>query len=123
MDEWAWQDSAQRAAEALGRALDADSAEDAVAALGDADSALEVALREAMAAAVIAGASMRRVAELTGLAPNSVPPRLARSKALSPYAGDGAITSQDIAVARYDAAGGRPPMTFTPRRKDRHDQS
>jgi hypothetical protein len=52
------------------------------------------------------------------MAPNSVPPRLARSKSLSPYADEGSITSQLIAVARYDAASGRPPMTFTPRRKD-----
>jgi hypothetical protein len=123
MDESGWQVSARHAGEAIERALRAADPAGAVAELSAANRALDEALAEAMAAAVITGTSMRRVAELTGLAPNSVPPRLARSKALSPYAGDGAITSQDIAVARYDAAGGRPPMTFKPRRKDRNDQS
>jgi hypothetical protein len=123
MDESGWHISARHACEAIERALRADEPTGAVAELSAANRALDEALAEAMAAAVITGTSMRRVAELTGLAPNSVPPRLARSKALSPYAGDGAITSQDIAVARYDAAGGRPPMTFKPRRKDRNDQS
>jgi hypothetical protein len=123
MDESGWHISARHAGEAIERALRADEPAGAVAELSAANRALDEALAEAMAAAVITGTSMRRVAELTGLAPNSVPPRLARSKALSPYAGDGAITSQDIAVARYDAAGGRPPMTFKPRRKDRNDQS
>lgn len=123
MDDNGWRDNAQLAAQGIDRALAASDPDAVVAGLSDAGKALDEALAEAMAAAVIAGSSMRRVAELTGLAPNSVPPRLARSRALSPYAGDGAITSQDIAVARYDAAGGRPPMTFKPRRKDRNDQS
>jgi hypothetical protein len=118
-----WQDSAQQAAQAIGRAVGADNPELVVAELSAANKALDHALREAMAAAVLDGTSMRRVAEITGIAPNSVPPRLARSKSLSPYADEGSITSQSIAVARYDAASGRPPMTFKPRRKDRNDKS
>ncbi len=118
-----WQDSAQQAAQAIDRAVGADNPERVVAELSAANKALDHALREAMAAAVLDGTSMRRVAEITGIAPNSVPPRLARSKSLSPYADEGSITSQGIAVARYDAASGRPPMTFKPRRKDRNDKS
>lgn len=125
MDEQGWRVSAGQAQDAIGRALDAGDAEDAVAELSAASRALEDATREAMAEAVLDGTSMRRVAEVAGLAPNSVPPRLARSKSLGPYADEGAVTAQGIAVARYDAAAraGRPPLRFTPRRKDRNDQS
>lgn len=110
---------------ALERACAASDAEGAVAELSTASRELEEALREAMASAVLDGASVRRVAEAAGLAPNSVPPRLARSKSLGPYADDGAVSAQGIAVARYEAAArsGRPPLKFTPRRKDSHDQS
>jgi hypothetical protein len=117
MQDTDWRDDAQRAGEAIGRALGSDAPEAVVAALSEAGRVLEESLREAMAAAVLSGTSMRRVAEITGLAPNSVPPRLARAKALQPYSAGG-ITAQDIAVARHDAASGRPPMTFTPRRED-----
>ena len=117
MDKDGWQDSAHQAGHAIDRALGADDPDAVVAELSAANTALGVALREAMAAAVLDGTSMRRVAEIAGMAPNSVPPRLARSKSLSPYADEGSITSQSIAVARYDAASGRPPMTFKPRRK------
>lgn len=118
MDENEWRDSAELAAQAIGRAVAADGPEQVVTELSAAYKALDDALREAMAAAVLDGTSMRRVAQITGMAPNSVPPRLARSKSLSPYAGPGGITSADIAVARYDADSGRPPMSFKPRRKD-----
>ncbi|MCC6497924.1 MAG: hypothetical protein IT193_16855 [Propionibacteriaceae bacterium] len=118
MDDNGWRESAQQAAGAIGRAVGADEPEQVVAELSAANKALEAALREAMAAAVLGGTSMRRVAEITGMAPNSVPPRLARSKSLSPYAGEGGITSADIAVARYEAASGRPPMSFKPRRRE-----
>ncbi|HRA76036.1 MAG TPA: hypothetical protein PLE12_07355 [Propionicimonas sp.] len=117
MDDTGWRDTAEHAGEAIERALGSDAPEAVVAALSEAGRALEEALREAMAAAVLSGLSMRRVAEITGLAPNSVPPRLARAKALQPYAAGG-ITAQDIAVARHDAASGRPPMTFKPRREE-----
>jgi lambda repressor-like predicted transcriptional regulator len=118
MDDNGWRDSAQQAGEAIDRALGAADPESVVAELSEAGRVLDEALREAMAASAIAGTSMRRLAEIAGMAPNSVPPRLARSKSLSPYADEGSITSQGIAVARYDAASGRPPMTFKPRRKD-----
>ena len=116
MDKDGWQDCAQQAKQAIDRALGAADPDSVVAELSAANAALGDALREAMAAAVLDGTSMRRVAEIAGMAPNSVPPRLARSKSLSPYADEGSITSQGIAVARYDAASGRPPMTFKPRR-------
>lgn len=123
MDDNGWRDSAQQAGKAIERALGATEPDAVVAELSEAGTALEDALREAMAASVLSGTSMRRLAEIAGMAPNSVPPRLARSKSLSPYADEGSITSQHIAVARYDAASGRPPMTFQPRKKDRNDQS
>lgn len=96
-----------------------------MAELSEAGRAVDDAVREAMAAAVLAGSSMRRVAEVAGLAPNSVPPRLARSRSLESFADAGTITAHGIAVARHQAAAGsgRPPMRFTPRRKDGNDQS
>ncbi|HQY98674.1 MAG TPA: hypothetical protein PKV13_02260 [Propionicimonas sp.] len=118
MDGNTWRESAQQASHAIGRAVVASAAEEVVAELSEAGRLLDDAQREAMAAAVLDGTSMRKVAEIAGLAPNSVPPRLARSKSLRPYAADGGITAADIAVARYDAAAGRPPMAFKPRRKD-----
>lgn len=126
MDDNGWRTSAEHATDAIGRALAAGDAEDVVAELSAAHRALEDATREAMAAAVLEGTSMRRVAEIAGLAPNSVPPRLARSKSLGRYADDGAVTAQGIAVARYEAAAeaGRPPLRFTPRRRETgHDES
>lgn len=118
MNDNGWRASATQAQQAIVAALGAADSAEAVAQLSRGSESLEEALREAMAAAVLAGMSMRRVAEITGMAPNSVPPRLARSKSLGPYAGDGNITAQSIAVARHEAASGRPAMTFTPRRKD-----
>jgi len=123
MDDDGWRESAQHAGQAIERALQAAEPDVVVAELSAAGSALDDALRDAMAASAIAGTSMRRLAEIAGMAPNSVPPRLARSKSLRPYADEGSITSQAIAVARYDAASGRTPMTFTPRRKDKNDKS
>lgn len=125
MDDNGWRDSAQQATQAINRALDKDDVEQVVAELSAAGQALEDALREAMAAAVLDGSSMRRVAEISGMAPNSVPPRLARSKSLGAYSGDGTITAQGIAVARHEqaAASGRPPMNFKPRRKGQNDKS
>jgi lambda repressor-like predicted transcriptional regulator len=125
MDDNGWRASAQQAAEAIERALGTADPEDVVADLSAAGRALDEATREAMAAAVLDGTSMRRVAEVAGLAPNSVPPRLARSKSLGPYADEGAVSAQGIAVARYEAAAraGRPPLKFTPRRKESNDQS
>lgn len=120
MDTDGWRHSAEVAAEAIGRAFAGEDPEQVVVELSRAERVLGESLREAMAAAVLAGSSMRRVAEITGLAPNSVPPRLARSKSLSPYADEGTITAAGITLARYQVApeSVRPPMTFKPRRKD-----
>jgi lambda repressor-like predicted transcriptional regulator len=118
MDKEDWKPAARKARQAIDRAFDAANAEQAVTRLTEAGQAVEKALAEAMAAAVLKGSSMRRLAELTGLAPNSVPPRLARSQQLRPYATAEGISAKEIAVARYDAATGRPPMSFTPRRKE-----
>jgi len=118
MNETVWETRARQAQDALGHALASDDPTQAVKDLSEANRAVEEALREAMAAAVLDGASMRKVAEVAGIAPNSVPPRLARTKPLAPYTRDGSVTADMIAVARHDAATGRTPMVFTPRRKD-----
>ena len=57
---------------------------------------VDAALNEAMAEAALEGASIREVAGRAGLAPNSVPPRLARTEKLSPYSWDGTLTSSSI---------------------------
>lgn len=87
------------------------------------------ALNEAMAEATLLGASVREVARAAELAPNSVPPRLARSSKLAPYASEGWVSSPSIERARYDSELGRPPeqgrpaprppMTFQRRRSSR----
>lgn len=72
------------------------------------------ALNEAMAEAALLGASVREVARAAELAPNSVPPRLARSTKLAPYANDGWVSSSSIERARYDSELGRPPEQGKP---------
>ena len=106
------------ASEALDRALNTEDPCEAIDYITTASVALNEALYEAMAAAVMTGLSMRKVAELARIAPNSVPPRLARTTTLSGYVQDGILTTDGIAAARFDASTGREPMTFTPRRKD-----
>ncbi|MCL2785417.1 MAG: hypothetical protein FWD55_08315 [Propionibacteriaceae bacterium] len=118
MNATQWNKSAQVAHEATERAASTADPSLAIADLAEASRAIEGALQEAMAAAVLAGVSMRKVAEIAGMAPNSVPSRLARSTPLSGYTSGGTVTADMIAVARHDAATGRGPMTFTPRRKD-----
>jgi len=118
VSETEWQSSTQQAGDALEQALATADPARALADLATAGRAVDAAIQEAMAAAVLAGTSMRRVAEIAGIAPNSVPPRLARSAPLAPYVAAGTITADSIAVARHDAATGRRPLIFTPRRKD-----
>jgi len=118
MNEMQWEGSANQAQAALQRALATTDPSQAVTELSDVIRAVETALSEAMAAAVLAGTSMRKVAEAAGIAPNSVPPRLARSTPLAAYVASGASTADAIVVARHDAATGRSPMTFKPRRKE-----
>jgi hypothetical protein len=71
---------------------------------------LDGALDEAMAEAVLDGASMRSVAEEAGIAPNTVPPRLGRTTSLGGYASDaGRVTAEGVTRARYDRERGTPP--------------
>lgn len=76
---------------------------------------LTAALDETMARAALGGASIRTIAFSAQVAPNTVPPRLARSAMLSSYAEGGKVTAEGIAVARADQRG--KPFTFTPRRR------
>lgn len=74
---------------------------------------ITAALDETMARAALGGASMRTIAASAQVAPNSVPPRLARSAALASYAEGGKGTAPALAVARADHR----KFTFTPRRR------
>ncbi|WP_264029291.1 hypothetical protein [Cellulosimicrobium sp. SH8] len=94
---------------ALGEANAAPPGE-AVEPLSRARALLDVALDEAMAEALLAGSSMRSVAEAAGVAPNTVPPRLARTPALAGYSGpDGRVSAEGVTRARYDRERGTPP--------------
>lgn len=76
---------------------------------------------EALAAAVLEGHSVRTVAQAGGMAPNSVPPRLARSSSLAGYTTPGGrLGAPEIARARHDA-GAVTPLTFVRRRPGRGD--
>lgn len=85
-----------------------------ISTLAEVRALIETALNEAMAEAALEGASIREVAGRAGLAPNSVPPRLARTEKLAPYAWDGTLTSSSIERARYDAESGRPASEAIP---------
>lgn len=87
---------------ALGE-VDLTSSTVAVTSLTRARDAVQSALDEAMAQAVThEGASVRQVAALAGIAPNSVSPRLARSATLSAYSRQGRVDAQGITLARAD---------------------
>ena len=83
------------------------------------------ALDETMARAALGGASVRSIASSAQIAPNTVPPRLARSATLAAYAEGGKVTAEGLAVARADhrqQQAEQPPnssgtFTFTPRRR------
>jgi lambda repressor-like predicted transcriptional regulator len=94
-------------------AVDPDDPAAAVGQLSRAESALTAAMDEAMALTVLAGSSVRSVADRAGIAPNSVSPRLARSTSLGDYAQAGRVDSSGIGAARYDTH--RSPMRFVPR--------
>ena len=66
------------------------------------------------------GASVRQVAALAGIAPNSVSPRLVRSATLSAYSRGGRVDAQGIAVARADHQEDA-PLRFV-RRTSKGDQ-
>lgn len=117
------------AAERLsGKATSIEECTEAMTALSDARDRLDLLVDEVAARAVLAGASVRSLAEVAGVAPNSLPPRLARSSTLGAYAEDGRVGAEGVARARYDARTGQhqrttepAPLTFKPRRtrKDR----
>ncbi len=79
---------------------------------------VDEALNEAMATAVVDGASLRSVAQAAGMAPNSVRPRLASAPRLAPYAEAGVVDSMGVAAARLEQ---RKPMRFTRRRPTKED--
>ncbi|MFF2620315.1 hypothetical protein [Oerskovia jenensis] len=82
--------------------------EEAVAALAEARVQLDAALDEAMAQALLAGRSLRAVAADAGVAPNTVPPRVARTAALGSYRGpDDRVTAEGVTRARYDVEQGK----------------
>lgn len=124
-----WQDKAKQAMDEIQAALaifDQDTGippaptEEALRRLTLASEHLGASISEAMAQAALEGSSMRKLAGITGVAPNSVPPRLARSAALSPYATpEGTVSAESIAVARYQTRTEQEvrPLTFQPRRK------
>lgn len=105
-----------------------DDAEDAIGRLSNARRLLDEALDEAMALATLSGASVRSVARAAGIAPNTVTPRLGRTRSLGSYSGsDGRVDSGGLYRARGDAAQGRyqpapqPPTVAQPLRFRRRD--
>lgn len=71
----------------------------------------ELALNEAIAAGVVAeGLSMRQAAAASGLAPNTLPARLAATSLLAGYQDpDRRVRAEGIARARHDVRTARPP--------------
>jgi len=87
-----------------------EDGEDTVRHLRAARDTLDAALNEAMAHAALAGSSIRAVAGMAGVAPNSVAPRLARTASLGGYGDpDGRVTAVGVQRARYDHQEGRQP--------------
>ncbi|MBD5785056.1 hypothetical protein IF650_02575 [Cellulosimicrobium terreum] len=83
---------------------------EAVEPLARARGLLDAALDEAMAESLLAGSSMRSVAEDAGVAPNTVPPRVGRTETLGGYSGpDGRVSAEGVTRARYDRERGTPP--------------
>lgn len=96
----------EAARSALSQAVDA-APQEQVEQLARARSLVDEALDEAMARAVLEGTSVRAVAAAAGLAPNSVPPRLAQTDTLAAYSSvDGRVSSEGIARARFDSQRG-----------------
>lgn len=102
--------------------VDLTSSTAAVSSLTRARDAVQSALDEAMAQAVTReGTSVRQVAALAGIAPNSVPPRLARSASLSAYSRDGRVDAQGITLARADHQEDE-PLRFVRRNSKGNDR-
>lgn len=86
--------------------VDPDQPAAAIAHLQEAGRNVNLALNEAMAAGVVAGGlSVRQAAQASGLAPNTLPARLAATSLLGSYSGpDRRVRSEGIARARHDMA-------------------
>ena len=86
--------------------VDPDRPAEAIAHLQEAARNVNLALNEAMAAGVVAGGlSVRQAAQASGLAPNTLPARLAATSLLASYSGpDRRVRSEGIARARHDMA-------------------
>lgn len=84
--------------------VDPDRPADAIGHLQEAARNIEIALNESMAAGVVAGGlSVRQAAAASGLAPNTLPARLATTSLLAGYrSADRRVRSEGIARARYD---------------------
>ncbi|MDO5739912.1 MAG: hypothetical protein Q4P07_07155 [Ornithinimicrobium sp.] len=100
--------------------VDLTSSTVAVTSLTQARDAVQSALDEAMAQAVThEGTSVRQIAALAGIAPNSVSPRLARSATLAAYSRGGRVDAQGITLARADHQEDA-PMRFVRRNSKRN---
>lgn len=84
--------------------VDATTPAAAIAHLQEASRNTEIALNEAIAAGVVSdGLSMRQAAAASGLAPNTLPSRLAGTSLLSGYqSADRRVRAEGIARARHD---------------------
>jgi DNA-directed RNA polymerase specialized sigma24 family protein len=118
-------EAALRQARAELAGVDAEDPEGSVPALRRARDAIDKALDEAMALAALEGTSLRQVAALAGIAPNTLSPRLGRTQALRAYSDQGRVGSVGIERARYDKERGHDeppsgpepaPMRFRRRR-------
>lgn len=100
--------------------LERKAAVERIAELTAARESVEQALRDAMAEASLQGHSLRDIASVAGVAPNSVRPALARSAILASYATpEGVVDAQGLARAKYDQASAEPstPLRFTRRKR------
>jgi lambda repressor-like predicted transcriptional regulator len=86
------------------RQVDPSAPAAAIAQLQEASRNTEIALNEAIAAGVVAeGLSMRQAAAASGLAPNTLPARLAATSLLGDYRDpDRRVRAGGIARARHD---------------------
>lgn len=121
-------DAAVAALESAARDLATDDHAVALAALSSAQHKIDALIDEIAAHGVLAGQSVRSLAEAAGVAPNTLSPRLARTTVLGGYAEHGRVGAEGIARARYDFRTGQyqpsepaAPLTFRARRsrKDR----
>lgn len=125
-DENPFEQALRRALEELTQVDPADPGA-AIPTLRAARDTIDTALDEAMALAALDGSSLRQVAHLAGLAPNTLSPRLGRTAALGGYGEQGRVGSVGIERARYDKERGQyapsgpregPPMRFRERKKE-----